>query len=287
MIIQKFKQAEYGQFKTDKKINHAISFAGKKELLQDIVEIAKVSPKTSILEDSSPLKKIELTIGDKTYVLFSREIERFKNIFSSDKHPSIIHELKISKNNKKVKTSRLKANEFAVAFDKLREIVLPQILKKADANFNTPEDLLKNIGNGLLEGQIQTGESLVAQGTNHYLQIGKTFQLPNKNTVSLKHYFKNDIVEDLDSFPEIDLTLNNFENHTFVISKQQDRELFANTLKLNELITNRHSNLKKLEELKFESQKINQTLDNFQNNFEAITSQTNKQIEDFKGTFTI
>lgn len=295
MIIKKFEQYRYEQFKADKTIkntinprqNSPISFVGKEELLRDIVKIAQESPKTAILEDSSAVKKIEIISGEKAYILLSREIENFKNIFSYKKQPSIIHELKISKNGKKFKTSKLNANEFALTFDKLREIVIPQVLKQVDASITSPADLLKTIGKGLINGNLQTGESLVEQGTNHYLQIGKIFQLPNESTVSLKHYFRNDIVEDAKSLPEINIFLDNSERNGFVVAKKEDRELFANTLELNKLITNKQTNSVKLETLKNEAQRITQELDNFQNNFETNTSETNKQIEAFKGTFII
>lgn len=282
MYIQKIGQ---DQIKSKKGL--ANSFTGKKELLQDLINIAYISQKSSIIEDSSPIKKIELTSANRTYTLISRVIENFKNIFSYKKQPAIVHELMISENGKKSKILKLKSDEFTLTYNKLREIVIPQVLKQVNVNVITPSILLKTIGQGLLNENIHIGKSFVGQGTNHYLQIGKTFQLPNKNTVSIKHYFRNDIIEDNEALPEINLLFNNSEKNEFVVSKKQERELFADTLKLDDLIASKRENGEKLETLKNEAQKINQELDDFQNNFETNINEANKQIEAFKNTFVI
>lgn len=290
MIIQKLRQGQLTNIREVKLNNFAntiTTFTGKKELLQDLIDIASKAQKTSIIENSSPAKKIELMLNGKTYTILSREIEKFKNFFSYNKQTSIIHELNIFENGKITKTSKLNSDEFKINFDKLKEIVIPQVLKQIDTSITSPTDLLKMIGKGLLNGNIKTGESLVAQGANQYLQVGKIFQLPNKSTVSLKHYFRGNFIEDVNSPPEINLFLNNFEKNEFIISKKQDRELFSNTLKLDMLIESKQENIVKLETLKNEAEIINQKLDDFQNNFETNTNETNKQIESFKGTFII
>lgn len=160
MIIQKFKQEQYIN-KREARLNtpnhQAIKFTGKKELLQDLVNIASSAQKSFIIEDSSLVKKIGLTEGGKTYEILSREIEKFKNIFSYRKQTLSIHELKVSTNGKKFKTKKLKAHEFEPTYSKLKEIVIPQVLKQVDTSIATPTDLLKAIGNGLINGNLQTG----------------------------------------------------------------------------------------------------------------------------------